>query len=250
MIKPNKNILLALAIICFSNFAYAGPTAAPVETAIVKIQVGLQKISTALSKLTKEKLQEEIQSIGAPNTLTKLDKNVKNKTLVAAEDATPITPPYLNSLLDADKPNVPNMHTLVKKNAPIDYKTIYTEDKTDITLKEIGLGTNPIIKNTSAEDALIPNSQEAMQLTYHMSLEQARAIAQKSFALMENSADYKASRRSDNEKRETTVSIEKGNALANHNSTVIINEFGILRFSGLEIYSLEEMQDKSISTLK
>ena len=43
--------------------------------------------------------------------------------------------------------------------------------------------------------------------------------------------------------------MERGNAMANHNSSMILNELGLLRFSTLEINSLGEMQDKSISIL-
>ena len=60
---------------------------------------------------------------------------------------------------------------------------------------------------------------------------------------------YKDSKKSDTEKRKTTVDMERGNAMANQNSSMILNELGLLRFSTLEINSLGEMQDKSISIL-
>lgn len=249
MINLNKKILLTLSIICFSSMSYAGPTSAPIETMMGKAQVIIQKISTELSKLTKDDQNDENKNLGTPQDNAKKEKEVKNKTLVDSKDGTPLTLPYLQPLLTKDQPDVTAIHDKVKKNALIDYKTLYQEDQTDVSLTEIVQGYNTKVKNTSAEDVLKPNSQEGLQSIYHMTLEQGRAVAQKSFSLMDKNKEYKDSKKADTEKRKTAVDMERGNAMANQNSSMILNELGLLRFSTLEINSLGEMQDKSISTL-
>ncbi len=245
----NKTILFTLSIILLSSTVYAGPTVAPAETIMGKVQVVTQKISTELSKLTKQDQDEENKNLGTPEENAKKEKEVKNKTLVEAEDATPLTLPYLNSLLAQDDPNVTSIHDKVKTNTLIDYKTLYEEDQTDISMTDINQGVNPKIKNTASQDILRPNSQEGMQSIYHMTLEQGRAFSQKSFALMSNNKDYKDAKRADNEKRKTTVDMERGNAMANQNSSMILNELGMLRFLNLETQSLGEMQDQSVATI-
>jgi hypothetical protein len=116
-------------------------------------------------------------------------------------------------------------------------------------MTDINQGVNPKIKNTASQDILRPNSQEGMQSIYHMTLEQGRAVSQKSFALMSNNKDYKDAKRADNEKRKTAVDMERGNAMANQNSSMILNELGMLRFLNLETQSLGEMQDQSVATI-
>ena len=249
MINLNKKVLLALSIICFSNMSYAGPTSAPIETAMGKAQVVIQKISTELSKLTKNDQNDENKNLGTPQENAKKEKEVKNETLVESKDGTPLTLPYLQPLLTQAEPDVTAIHKKVKENALIDYNTLYEEDKTDISLSEIAQGYSTKIKNTAAEDVLKPNTQEALQSIYHLTLEQGRAVYQKSFSLMDKNKKYKDSKKSDTEKRKTTVDMERGNAMANQNSSMILNELGLLRFSTLEINSLGEMQDKSISIL-
>ena len=249
MINLNKKILLTLSLICFSNLSYAGPTSAPLETAMGKAQIIFQKASTELSKLTKNDQNDENKNLGTPQDNAKNEKEVKNKTLVDAKDGTVLAFPYLQPLLAQDQPDVTAIHEKVKKNALIDYKTLYEEDKTDVSLSEITQGYDIKIKNTAAEDVLRPNSKEALQSIHHMTLEQGRAISQKSFSLMDKNKDYKDSKKADTERRKTTVDMERGNAMANHNSSMILNELGLLRFSTLEINSMSEMQDKSISIL-
>ena len=197
MINLNKKILLTLSIICFSNMSYAGPTSAPIETVMGKAQVIIQKISTELSKLTKDDQNDENKNLGTPQDNAKKEKEVKNKTLVDSKDGTPLTLPYLQPLLTKDQPDVTAIHDKVKKNALIDYKTLYQEDQTDVSLTEIVQGYNTKVKNTSAEDVLKPNSQEGLQSIYHMTLEQGRAVAQKSFSLMDKNKEYKDSKKAD-----------------------------------------------------
>lgn len=249
MINLNKNILLALSVICFSNLAYAGPTTAPIETALGQAQIIIQKISTEISKLTKNDQNDENKNLGTPQDNAKKEKAVKNETIVKAEDATPMTLPYLQQLLAEDAPDVTKIHEEVKTKALIDYNTLYEEDQTDVSLTELIQGYNKKIKNTAAEDILKPNTQEALQSIYHMTLEQGRAVSQKSFSLMDKNDDYKNSRKSDVEKRKTAVDMERGNAMANQNAAMILNELGLLRFFTLETNSLGEMQDKGLSVL-
>lgn len=249
MINLNKKILLILSLVCFSAPVLAGPTAAPVETALGKAQVVIQKLSTQYSKLIKDDQNEENKNLGEPQENAKKEKEVKNETLVTNKDATPLTFPWLNPYLAKENLDIPSIHSAIKKNGVIDYKTIYQEDKTALSFYDIDPGISSKIKDTSAEDALVPNSQEAMQSIYHMTWEQGRAVAQKSFALMDKNKDYKEAKKADTAKRKTTVDMEKGNAMANQNSSMILNEIGLLRFLNLEAYSLGEMQDKGLPTL-
>jgi len=249
MFNLNKKILLILSVVCFSTPVLAGPTTAPIETALGKAQVTIQKMATDLSKRTKEDQDGENKNLGEPQEKAKKEKEVKNETLVTNKDATPMTFPWLNPYLAQETPDVPSVHSAVKKNAVIDYKTVYQEDKTALSFYDMDLGSGSKIKDTSAEDVLVPNSQEAMQSIYHLTWEQGRAVAQKSFALMDNNKDYKEAKKADTEKRKTIVDMEKGNAMANQNSSMILNEIGLLRFLNLEAYSLGEMQDKGLPSL-
>lgn len=246
MIDLKKHIILILGILGVSSIAYAGPTVAPVETALGNAQVIIQKVSTQLSKQLKTDTTKDNEQVGTPTQNAKKEQPSENKTLIKSADATPLIPTYFITELSKKEPDIETIHNLTKKNMLIDNKTIYVENIVGITSVFDSDTSEEKIKDTAAKDATIPNSQEAMQSIYHLALEQGRAISQKSFALMENSEKHKTTRKSDTQKRKTQVELEKGNAMANQNTADVLNEILVLRAMMLEIDSLQQMQSKSV----
>ncbi len=246
MIELKKHIILIFSILGISSIACAGPTVAPVETALGNAQIVIQKVSTQLSKLLKTDTNKDNEQVGTPTQNAKKEQPSENKTLIKAADATPLIPSYFITELSKKEPDIATVHELTKKNMLIDNKTIYVENIIGITSVFDAKNAEEKIKNTAAQDATIPNSQEAMQSIYHLALEQGRAIAQKSFALMENSEKHKIARKNDTQKRKTQVELEKGNAMANQNTADVLNEILVLRAMMLEIDSLQQMQSKTV----
>ena len=249
MITIKKHIILAFTIFSVSSAVYAGPTVAPIETGLGQAQVIIQKVSTELSKLLKTDKSKDNDQVGSPTKNAKKEKAIKNETLVTEQDATPLIPEFFIQELTKKEPDVKKVQELAKKKMLIDSKTIYAENPAEM-LSVFDKDSETKIKNTAPKDALVLNSQEAMQSAYHLALEQGRAIAQKSFALMEKGEKHKTTRKSDTQKRQTHVELEKGNALANQNTADILNEILVLRSMMLEIDSLQQMQTKSISILQ
>ena len=245
MITIKKHIILAFTIFSVSSAVYAGPTVAPIETGLGQAQVIIQKVSTELSKLLKTDKGKDNDQVGSPTKNAQKEKAIKNETLVTEQDATPLIPEFFIQELTKKEPDVKKVQELAKKKMLIDSKTIYAENPAEM-LSVFDKDSETKIKNTAPKDALVLNSQEAMQSAYHLALEQGRAIAQKSFALMEKGEKHK----SDTQKRQTHVELEKGNALANQNTADILNEILVLRSMMLEIDSLQQMQTKSISILQ
>lgn len=246
-----KTTFLTLIILITSTPSYAGPTVASIETALGEAQHIIQSISTQLSKLFKDDKDKENKQYGTPSQNSKKEKAVKNETLIDGQDATPLVPSFLTTELSKDNPDVTAIHETVKEKLLIDPKTIYVEGPFDLnSALDIKYMDGKKVKNTAVADSVIPNSQEAMQSSNHLTLEQGRAIAQKSFDLMSNQKDFKNQQKKDTQSRETMVAKEKGNALANQSIADILNEILVIRAMGLEIEGLQLMQSQQKSTVK